>query len=124
MAQRNLAFYTYQTDQGTDMNIKGEMNGPFSALDGHAAPDLANPTFTGINRRNHPRYAFATEPTTFRKTRGIIYTPAAFAAIALGTTVAVSVAGNTGTTNFTITDLQGEKLRRATETSRNLAPIA
>lgn len=121
--QKNFAFFTYLTDQSVAMNVKGEVNGAFSAVDGHAAPVLTQPTLTGINKRNRPRYAIAEHGATFRRARGIIYTPTAFAAMVLGSTVNVAVAGVTGSTAFTVIDLQPEKLRRATATSRNLADI-
>lgn len=121
--QKNFQYFTYLTDQSVAHNIKGESGGAFSAIDGHAAPVLTQPLLTGINKRNRPRYAIAEHTTTFRRARGIIYTPTAFAAIVLGSTVNVATAGNTGTTAFTVIDLQPEKLRRATASSRNLADI-
>jgi len=55
-----------------------------AAVDGHAAFIATNPVFGKITRRRHPRYIVAMNATTFRTIRFIVYTAAAYAAIAGG----------------------------------------
>jgi hypothetical protein len=108
--QKNFQWYTYVDDSGQSWNMRGESGGPFEAVNGHAAFDGANPTFGRTSKRRHPRYVIATNPTTFRSVKGIVYTAAAFAAIAGGDAIAVSVPGSASTETFNVSAKVAERM--------------
>lgn len=117
---RNYSFFTYVDDNGDTWNLRGEDGGAFSGVDGHAALTAGARVFGRATKRRHPRYVEATDPTTFRKVRGVIYTAAAFAAITGGQDIAVQVPGLATTVNFDVSAKIGEKLPIAAA-SRHLA---
>lgn len=117
---RNFAYQTYVDDDGDSWNIRGETGGAFAAVDGHAAFNGANPVFGAVSRMRHPRYVVAQDPTTFRTVKGIIYTAAAYAALARGATIAVGVPGLVGTVDYTVSDKIPERLPTA-KAARQLA---
>lgn len=118
--QKNFSWFKYLKDNAAEFNIRGEDGGAWTAVDGHATFDAANPSLSGINKRNHPRYAVAQDAATFRTVKGIIYTPTAFAAIDLGDTVSVPVEGSGTNVNYTVVEKIGEKWVGA-KASRHLA---
>lgn len=107
--QRNYSYFTYVDDNGTTWNVRGEDGGAFSLVDGHAAFTAGEPVWGANTRNRHVRYVEATDPTTFRKVRGVVYTAAAFAAIAGGDTVAVQVPGLATTVNYNVSAKIAEK---------------
>lgn len=117
--EKNFSYFKYVDDNGTGWNVRGEDGGPGSAIDGHAT-DYTLPAFGRQSRRRHVRYAVWTDPATFRSVRTVIYTAAAFAAIASGATVDVSVAGGATTVPYTLSAKVGERLPIAAA-SRHLA---
>lgn len=117
---KNFAYQTYVDDNGDTWNIRGESGGAFAGVDGHAAFTPGAPAFGRVSRRRHPRYVEATDPVTFRKVRGIVYTAAAFAAIAGGDDVAVSVPGGGTAVNYDVSAKIPERLPIATA-GRHLA---
>jgi len=117
--QKNFSFFKYVDDDGNNWNVRGEDGGAFSGVDGHAT-DLSLPKWGAMSRLRHVRYVVAQDTTTFRTVKGIIYTPTAYAAIAKGDTIAVSVAGLGTTVNYTVTDKIGERNPGA-KASRHLA---
>lgn len=118
--QKNFKYFKYLKNDASEFNVRGESGGAFSAVDGNAAFDATKPLLSGITSRNHPRYAVAQDATTLRTVKGIIYTPTAFAAISIGDTIAVQVAGLATTVNYTVIDLIGERWKTA-KASHNLA---
>lgn len=89
---KNFGYFEYEDDNGNFWNVRGESGGAFTAVDGHTT-DYTNPPFGKQSKRRHVRYVEATHAETFRKVRGIVYTPAAYAAIDPGDSVTVAVAG-------------------------------
>jgi len=71
---------TLTTTRSTGASVARTAGG--AAVDGHAAFIATNPVFGKITRRRHPRYIVAMNATTFRTIRFIVYTAAAYAAIA------------------------------------------
>lgn len=107
--QKNFKLFTYVDDNGDSWNVRGESGGAASAVDGNAASDAANPTWWNNTRRNHVRHIVYQDPTTFRTIKPIFYTAAAYAAVALGSTLAVTVAGLATTVNYTAVKKVPEK---------------
>lgn len=118
--QKNFSYFTYVDDNGTTWNVRGEDGGAFSAVDGHTALTPGEPVWGRQTRRRHVRYVEATDPTTFRKIRGIVYTPTAFAAIAPGADIAANVEGLATTVVFDVSAKVAEK-QPVAAASRHLA---
>lgn len=100
--QKNFSYFTYVDDNGDTWNVRGEDGGSGSAVDGHAAFTAGAPVWGRMTKRRHVRYVEATDPTTFRKEKFIVYTPTAFAAISGGDTIAVQVEGLATTVNYSV----------------------
>lgn len=107
--QKNFAYQLYVDDNAAQWNVRGEDGGALAAVDGHATFDATKPVWGKQTRRRHVRYVVYQDPVTFRTVKGIVYTAAAFAAIAPGDIVAVQVAGLATTVNFTVKEKIGEK---------------
>lgn len=120
--QKNFSYFTYVDDQGVTWNVRGEDGGAFSAVDGHTAATAGEPVFGRQTKRRHVRYVEATDPSTFRKARGIVYTAAAFAAISSGDTINVSVAGGGTVVPYNVSAKIAEK-QPLNLTSRHLAEV-
>lgn len=118
--QKNFKFQKYIDDNSFEWCLRGEDGGAFNAVDGHAAFDATKPVFGRVTTRRHPRYIVAQDPVTFRTVKGIIYTAAAYAALAGGATVAVQVPGLATTVNYLVTAKIGEKMPIG-KAARNLA---
>jgi len=106
--QPNVGWSDYLDDQAAHWSVRGEVGGPAAAIDGHATVGTA-PAFGRMTKRRHVRYAEWTDATTFRKTRTIIYTPTAFAAISVGDTVSVPLQGVATSATYTLSALIPEK---------------
>jgi hypothetical protein len=100
--QKNFGLQLYVDDNTVSWNVRGEVGGAFAAVDGHAALDATKAVWDKQTRRFHVRHVVAQDPITFRTVKGIIYTAAAYAAIATGSVVAVTVAGLATTVNYTV----------------------
>jgi len=90
---------TLTTTRSTGASVARTAGG--AAVDGHAAFIATNPVFAR-SRRRHPRYIVAMNATTFRTIRFIVYTAAAYAAIAGGSSIAVQLPGLATTTPFLV----------------------
>lgn len=95
--RKNFSYFDYLDDNGAHWQVRGEDSGALSAIDGHAT-DHTQPAFGKVTRLRHPRYAEFTDAATFRKVRGVIYTPTAFAAISPGDTITPAQAPGSATT--------------------------
>jgi len=91
--QKNFEYFTYVDDNAVTWNVRGESGGAGTAVDGSTAFTAGAPVWGRQTRRRHVRYVEATDPTTFRKVKFIVYTPTAFGAISGGDLVNVQVAG-------------------------------
>lgn len=118
--QKNFKFFKYIDDNAFEWCLRGESGGAFSAVDGNAAFDATKPVFGRATTRRHPRYIIAQDPVTFRTVKGIMYTAAAYAALAGGTTVTVQVPGLATTVDYKVIAKVGEKLPIG-KAARNLA---
>jgi hypothetical protein len=105
--QKNFQNFLYIDDNTVHWTKRGEDGGDGAAVDGHAAGD-GSPTWINSSRMR-VRHVIAQDPTTFRTVDFIVYTPAAYSAIALGSTVAVAVEGDATAVDYTVIKKVGEK---------------
>jgi hypothetical protein len=105
--QKNYDNFLYVDDNATDWTKRGESGGAAAAVDGHATGTGA-PTWIDSSRMRVRRVVYQ-DPVTFRTIDPIIYTPTAYAAIALGDTLAVEVTGIATTVNYNATKKVGER---------------
>lgn len=106
--QKNFGMIDYVDDFATSYSVRGEIGGAFSAVDGHAST-YAFPAWGRQTKNRHVRTVEAQDPTTFRTVRGIVYTPTAYAAIDIGDTIAVQVAGLATTVNYLVSGKNPER---------------
>lgn len=120
--EKNFAFFTYEDDDTVNWNLRGESGGAASAVDGHAAPN-ATQLLWHRTSRNQPRRIRYQEPTTGRTILPVFYTPAAFSAVVLGSTLAVQEPGSATTVDYTAVQKLGEKKQGIPAFSRHDADI-
>jgi hypothetical protein len=118
--QKNFDNFLYTDDNGVDWTKRGESGGDGSAVDGHATGTGA-PTWIDSSRMRVRRVLYQ-DAVTFRTVDPIIYTPTAFAAIALGDIIAVPVEGLATTVNYTAIKKVAEK-QPSRGVSRKLADV-
>jgi hypothetical protein len=116
--QKNFDNFLYVDDNGVSWTKRGESGGSATAVDGHAAGTNA-PTWIDSSRMLARRIIYQ-DPVTFRTVDPLFFTAAAFAAVALGTNVAVSVEGLATTVNYAAIKKLAEK-QPARGASRKLA---
>lgn len=118
--QKNFQNFLYVDDNGTHWTKRGEDGGAAAAVDGHAAGD-GSPTWINGSRM-HVRKIIYQDPTTFRTIDPIFYTAAAFAAVTLGSVLAVQVEGLAVTVNYNAVKKVAEK-QPSRGASRQLADV-
>src|SRR6185312_204964 len=92
--QKNFDNFLYVDDNAVSWTKRGESGGAATGIDGHATGTGAPTWIDGSRMR--ARRVIAQDPTTFRTISFLVYTAAAYAAIALGDDVAVQVACRRG----------------------------
>lgn len=108
--QRNFDYFSYDSDDGTSYCLKGDEDWGNNAASGGSAC-AGEIAYGRATARRSPRYAIFREPTTFRTFRGVVYTPAAYAALTVGTTTyAVSLPGNAAPVNYTLVKKVPERI--------------
>lgn len=105
--QKNFNNFLYTDDNTVAWTKRGEDGGDAAGVDGHATGTGA-PTWIDSSRMKVRRVIYQ-DPTTFRTVDPIIYTPTAFAAIALGDVLAVQVVGLDTTVNYSAVKKRAEK---------------
>lgn len=105
--QKNFDNFLYVDDNGVDWTKRGEAGGDASAVDGHAASTGA-PMWVETPRMRTRKIVYQ-DPTTFRTKVAIMYTAAAYAAVALGDIIAVQVQGLATTVNYVAAKKIAEK---------------
>lgn len=116
--QKNFDNFLYVDDNAVSWTKRGEAGGAGDGIDGHAT-NTGAPMWIDTSRRR-ARTLTAYDATTFRTIRPIIYTPTAFAAVDIGDTIAVQVAGLATTVNYTVSGKNAEKQPKV-QVSRKLA---
>jgi len=102
--QPNRGFFTYTDSSGTAWNKMGKIDAACNAIDGSTVAVSGQEDYPRSSRRRQPRKAIFTDPTTFRQAGCIIYTDTAFAALTSGSTLAVSVPGETATVTYELSN--------------------
>lgn len=120
--QTNFQLFTYVDDNGVSWNKRGEDGGPAAAVDGHAAFGT-HPNWGRETNRHSTRKIIYRDPATFRTVKAIFYTAAAFAAVALGDIIAVTVPGEVAAVNYAAIKKVGER-QPAAAGARQLADHA
>ena len=115
--RKNFQNFLYVDDNAVSWTKRGEDGGAAAAVDGHASGTGA-PTWIESSRMQVRRVIYQ-DPATFRTIDPVIYTPTAYAAIALGSTVAVQVPGSATTVNYAAVKKVPEK-QPARGTARQL----
>jgi len=105
--QKNFQNFLYVDDNAVSWTKRGEDDAVRGAVDGHAASTGA-PTWKD-GARQRARSVIYQDGTTFRTKKVLVYTAAAFAAIALGSTLAFHVENETTTVTYTAVKKLGEK---------------
>lgn len=105
--QKNFNNFLYVDDNGVSWTKRGEDDAIRGAVDGHATGTGA-PTWEDSPRMKVRRVLYQ-DPTTFRTKSVIVYTAAAFAAIALGSTLNFHVESNTAAVAYNAVKKLGEK---------------
>ena len=108
--QRNFDYFSYDSDDGNSYCLRGDEDWGGNGDSGGSAC-AGEPAYGRATRRRAPRKAIFRDPTTFRTFTGVVYTPAAYSALTIGTsTVDVSVPGLTGTVEYTLVKKVPEKI--------------
>jgi hypothetical protein len=108
--QRNFDYFSYDSDDATSYCLRGDDDWGNNADSGGTAC-AGEPAYGRATRRRAPRYAIYRDATTFRTFRGVVYTPAAYAALTVGTdTLALNVPGLTSTVTYTLVKKVPEKI--------------
>jgi len=102
LPQRNFEYYAYDSDDGTSYCLKADEFWGDAA--GHGGSACAGePAYGSSTTRRHPRKAIYQDPTTFRTISGPVFTPAAYAALTVGTsTLSVAVHGSATAVTYTL----------------------
>jgi hypothetical protein len=108
--QPNRAWFTYVDDSGTHWNKMGKQEAYCQAIDGSAAPVAGQEDYPRASRRRHAREAVFQDPVTFRTSRCIIYTAAAFTALTSGTTISVPVQGDATSITYALANKIPDKV--------------
>jgi len=116
--QKNFDNFLYTDDNAVDWTKRGETGGAATAVDGHATHTGA-PSWIDSARMRARRILYQ-DPVTFRTIAPIFYTPTAYAAVDLGDTVNVAMAGLAAAVAFTAIRKLPEK-QPGRGTSRKLA---
>jgi hypothetical protein len=109
LPQANRQWYTYHDSNGVVWNKLGSDDAACAAINGNAAAVAGQPDYPRASRRRQPRKAIYVDPTTFRTHTCVIYTSAAFDAIAGGATLAVPVVGQAGTVTYDLSQKVPDK---------------
>lgn len=116
--QKNFDNFLYVDDNGVSWTKRGESGGAASGVDGHATGTNA-PTWIDSSRMRARRIIYQ-DTVTFRTIDPLFFTAAAFAAVALGATLAVPVEGLATNVTYTAIKKVAEK-QPARGVSRKLA---
>jgi hypothetical protein len=108
--QKNFDYFAYDSDDGTTYCMRGDEDWGNAAASGGAAC-AGEPAYGRATTRRAPRYAIFRDPGTFRTFRGVVYTPAAYAALTVGTsTRSISVPGNVAAVTYTLVKKVAERI--------------
>jgi len=108
-AQPNWNYFTYESDDGTDYNIRARVEWAAETEMGLAARVNGQPRYIA-SRQQQPRKAVYRDATTGRSRQGPVGTAAAYAALSIGATITVPVEGLATGVEYTLVKKIGEKV--------------
>lgn len=97
----NFSFSTYVDDGGVSWNKRYESGGPGDAVSGHAAAVSSQPLWEDRGKKQYARHVIYQNAANGRTRRVVVFTPTAYAAIALGSVLAFNVRNLATTVNYT-----------------------
>lgn len=109
LVQPNFGYYTYESDEGTDYNIRAGAEWAAITEHGLDARVTGQPRYT-TNGSRRPRKVTYTDLTTGRTKSGPVGTAAAYAALSIGDTHSFPVPDQTADVSYTLTSKSGEKV--------------
>jgi len=108
--QKNRGYFSYDSDDGTSYCVPGDAEWGADAASGGSAC-AGERAYGRQSTRRHLRRAIFRDPTTFRTYSGIVYTPAAYAALTIGSsTFGVTVADSATPVTYTLVAKVPEKI--------------
>jgi len=108
--QRNFGYFSYDSDDATSYCLKADADWGGSAGSGGTAC-AGEPAYGRATTRRSPRYAIFRDPTTFRTLKGVVFTPAAYAALTVGTsTYSVTYPGSATPQSYTLVKKVPERI--------------
>jgi hypothetical protein len=108
--QKNLGFFSYDSDDATSYCLKGDKEWGDAAASGGSAC-TGEPAYGRATTRRAPRFVIFRDPTTFRTFRGVVYTPAAYAALTVGSsTRSITLPGSATPQTYTVVKKVPEKI--------------
>lgn len=120
--QRNFDFFSYDSDDATSYCLKADEDWGNNADSGGTAC-AGEPAYGRATTRRSPRYVIYRDPTTFRTFKGVVFTPAAYAALSVGDTLAVTYPGSATPQNYGLVKKVPERIP-STVVGRQLADHA
>ena len=105
--QKNFQNFDYLDDNAVHWTKRGETGDGRESVDGNATHAGA-PTWRDSPRMRVRRVIYQ-DPTTFRTKTVIVYTPTAFAAITLGSTLSFMIEGESAAVSYAAVKKEGEK---------------
>lgn len=109
LPQRNFDYFTYESDDGTDYNIRAASEWAAITEHGLAARVSGQPRYIGSGSQK-PRMARYVDLTTGRSIQGPVGTAAAYTALTIGDTISVPVVGSATAVTYTLAAKTGEKV--------------
>jgi hypothetical protein len=108
--QRNFDYFAYDSDDASSYCMRGDEDWGNAAASGGSAC-AGEPAYGRATTRRAPRYAIFRDPVTFRTFKGVVYTPAAYAALVVGTsTRTINVPGNVAAVTYTLVKKVAERI--------------
>jgi len=107
--QPNWNYFTYESDDGTDYNIRARAEWATVTEHGLSARVNGQPRYIA-SAQQQPRKAIYRDTTTGRSYQGPVGTAAAYTALAIGDTITVPVQGLATAVTYTLVKKVGEKV--------------
>jgi hypothetical protein len=108
--QRNFNYAAYESDDATTYCLKADQDWITNSAVSGAAACAGAPAYGRATTRRSPRKFIYRDPTTFRTVTEPVFTAAAYAAAAIGSTIAIDVPGETATVNYGLVKKVPEKI--------------
>lgn len=108
--QRNWNYSPYISDDGTTYSLRADQDWISNPTSGGGLA-AGEPAYGRATRRRQPRRLIFRDQATFRTFSGPAFTPTAYDAAVVGTTVVgVSIPGNVASVNYVLVKKQPERI--------------